>query len=172
MAPLSADVRDYWWHVHMYCKRARLLSSHLWLFIHSFIHSKASFLKLHDQKNRIEFLPTYPSLKVSSRPISVEGRGHGWSFPESYTDHNVSVNRLVTPLVSWKKKHFVWNSGKQKSYRGYNKNRFALTRNNFLTLLLFPPAVNTSISTIINYVFLRLWILYLFPFSTSKSFHG
>ena len=141
-------------------------------FIHSFIHSKASFLKLHDQKNRIEFLPTYPSLKVSSRPISVEGRGHGWSFPESYTDHNVSVNRLVTPLVSWKKKHFVWNSGKQKSYRGYNKNRFALTRNNFLTLLLFPPAVNTSISTIINYVFLRLWILYLFPFSTSKSFHG
>ena len=26
-------------HVKMYCKRARLLSSHPWLFIHSFIHS-------------------------------------------------------------------------------------------------------------------------------------
>ena len=68
-------------------------------FIHSFIHSKTSFLKLHDQKNRIEFLPTYPSLKA----FSVEGRGHGWTFPESYTDHKVSVNRLVTRLVSWKK---------------------------------------------------------------------
>ena len=74
-------------------------------FIHPFIQK--SLLKLYDQKNRIEFLPTYPTLKVSSRPISVEGRGHGWSFPESYTDHKVSVTRLVTPLVSRKKKHFT-----------------------------------------------------------------
>ena len=36
VAPLYADVRAYCSHVKMYCKRARLLSSHPRLFIHSF----------------------------------------------------------------------------------------------------------------------------------------
>ena len=90
-------------------------------FIHSFIHSKGSFLKLHDQKNRIEFLPTNPSRKVSSRPISVEGRGHGWSFPESYTDHKVSVNRLVTPLVSRKKNILSETLGSKRAIEAITK---------------------------------------------------
>ena len=38
VVPLYADARAYCSHVKMYCKRARLLSSHPWLFIHSFIH--------------------------------------------------------------------------------------------------------------------------------------
>ena len=41
VAPLYADVRAYCSHVKMYCKRARLLSSHPWLFIHSFIHMES-----------------------------------------------------------------------------------------------------------------------------------
>ena len=126
-------------------------------FIHSFIQKRlflSSLIRLH------KFLPTYPSLKASSWPISVEGRGHGWSFPESYTDHKVSVSRLVTPLVSRKKNILPETLGSKRAIEAITK-----IGSLWLAIMSWPCCFET-----LN--FIPFFFNCYYTFSMSKSFHG
>jgi len=90
-----ADVRAYCSHVKIYCMRARLLSSHPRLFIHSFIHTpsysslrktvqvslitleiivnlaseyKCGFRLLAAFQGQFKFTPNFPIIKLSHQP--------------------------------------------------------------------------------------------------------
>ena len=58
VAPLYADVRAYRSHVKMYCRRARLLSSHPRLFIFSL------FISFHSSEDFSPLLEKFPNFKL------------------------------------------------------------------------------------------------------------
>ena len=110
----QADVRAYCSHVKIYCKSARLLSSHPWLFIHSFIHSFIQWPTLGDtttgfptkwrlrskRRNYILMTPPYPDLgsasdwlsQISNRTQPIRCTTQVWVV----TRHQYGISLLVS----------------------------------------------------------------------------
>ena len=79
-----AHVRAYYWHIKMYCKRARLLSYHRRLFIHSFHSLTHSFI--HSFIHSFTFTShgkRYSLYYVTKSPLSLSFTAHYLAGPIS-----------------------------------------------------------------------------------------